>query len=570
MTNSLSSPLFFENFDQNIRFFVGSATRQTHKFALLKKNCFHHLYCYTFARIKRSFAYIAMKKKTKIVATISDLNCEQEFLRELYKAGMNVIRLNTAHQSPEQTLKIIQNARLVSEKIALLLDTKGPEIRTSPNTEAIEVKSGDIVRIGSDPQGKSGKDNFHVSYNGFFDEVKEGSFVLIDDGTTELQVIKKENGYLVCEVKNSGVIKARKSVNVPGERFRLPSLSEKDKKYIEFAADHELDFIAHSFVRNKQDVLDVQEILDARESPVKIIAKIENQEGVEHIDEILEHAYGIMVARGDLAIEIPYEKIPGIQKMIIKKCIDRRKPVIIATQMLHSMIIEPRPTRAEVSDVANAIYSKTDAIMLSGETAYGKYPVETVRTMAKIAKEVEKSRGDLHDTPILQLSTEISAYLTRSAVEASIKLKAKAIIADTSSGRTIRNMAGFRGRKIIHAMCYDIKTVRLLALTFGVYPEYIPNSLSSMEFVRSSLRQLVKKNKLTDNDTVIVVGGNFGRKHGASYLEISTVENLCSRLKELPREPFESEDQGNSEGCPRKNQVPVPPFNSENFYEEQG
>lgn len=468
-----------------------------------------------------------MKKKTKIVATVSDLNCEPEFIKKLAKAGMNVVRLNTAHQTPEQTLKIINNTREVSNKIALLLDTKGPEIRTSPNTDTIEVNEGDIVRLGSEPEGKSTANSFHVSYPGFCDETPTGTLILIDDGSLEIKVLDKEDKFLICEVQNSGLIKARKSINVPGISYNLPSISEKDRMYIEFAADNDLDFIAHSFVRNKQDVIDVQEILDTKASKAKIIAKIENQEGVNNIDEILDHTYAIMVARGDLAIEIPYEKIPGIQKMIINKCIERRKPVIIATQMLHTMITEPRPTRAEVSDVANAIYSKTDAIMLSGETAYGKYPVDSVKTMAKIAKEVEKSRGDIHDTPMVKLSTEISSYLTRSAVEASLNLKAKAIIADTSSGRTIRNMAGYRGRKIIYAMCYKEETVRLLALSFGVYPEYIPNSNNSMEFVNTSLKKLIKKKKIKKEDILIVVGGNFGRKHGASYLEISSAENLC-------------------------------------------
>ncbi len=256
---------------------------------------------------------------------------------------------------------------------------------------------------------------------------------------------------------------------------------------------------------------------------------MKTSEGVTNIDEILELAYGIMVARGDLAIEMPYEKIPGMQKMIINKCIQRRKPVIIATQMLHSMITEPRPTRAEVSDIANAIYSKADAIMLSGETAYGKYPLEAVGTMSRVAREVEKSCSDMHETPIMVLSTQISAYLTKSAVEASIRLKAKAIIADTTSGRTVRNMAGYRGRKIIHAMCYNPATVRLLALSFGVYPEYIEESQDSRAFARMALDKLVRKKKLNAGDIVVILGGNFGRVHGASHLEISTVENLIGQ-----------------------------------------
>ncbi len=474
-----------------------------------------------------------MRKKTKIVATISDINCEPEFIKSLFKAGMNVVRLNTAHQTPEQSIRVVDNVRKVSDKIAILVDTKGPEIRTSSQMEALEVKSGDEIKIHHKPNQVAESNIISVSYEGFVKEVNIDSLILIDDGSLELKVVDKNEEFLICEATNSGTIKAKKSVNVPRASFNLPSITEKDRIYIEFAADNKIDFVAHSFVRNKQDVLDVQAILDKKKSPAKIISKIENQEGVDNIDEILEHSYGIMVARGDLAIEIPYEKIPGIQKMIVNKCIEQRKPVIIATQMLHSMISEPRATRAEISDIANAIYSKTDAIMLSGETAYGKYPLEAVETMAKVAKEVEKSRGDIHDTPIVVISTEASAYLTHSAVEASINLQAKAIIADTSSGRTIRNIAGFRGRKPVYAMCYESKTVRLLALSFGIYPELMENSHDGMEFVKKALKKLVKKKKLNPDDTVVVLGGNYGRHHGATYMEIAPVKNLCEKVKVL-------------------------------------
>jgi pyruvate kinase len=470
-----------------------------------------------------------MKKKTKIVATISDLNCEPEFIKSLYMAGMNVVRLNTAHQNPEQTLKIVQNVRKVSEKIALLLDTKGPEIRTSGKGIILEVNEGDSIKVIGNSEGESKEGTLYVNYNKFISEINGNAKILIDDGSVELLVEAKTEEHLICRVMNAGKIKNNKSVNVPCSNFSLPSVTEKDKIYIEFAAKHELDFIAHSFVRNKQDVLDVQQILDKFKSPVKIISKIENREGVSNIDEILDHSYGIMVARGDLAIEIPYEKIPGIQKKIVNKCIEARKPVIVATQMLHSMISEPRPTRAEVSDIANAIYSKTDAIMLSGETAFGQYPLEAVQTMAKIASEVEKSRGDIHDVNIKVLSTEISAFLVKSAVEASIKLNAKAIIADTNSGRTIRNMAGYRGKKIIYAMCYDEKTCRLLALSFGVYPETITESNGAKDFMLLALNKLMKTNQLKLKHKIIALGGNFGYNHGASHLEISTVENLSKR-----------------------------------------
>ena len=428
-----------------------------------------------------------MRKKTKIVATLSDKNGSFDFIKRLHRAGMDVVRLNTAFQSIEGARNIIQNVRQVSDRIAVMIDTKGPEVRTTEADEEISIGKGDLVTIMGDPDKKTTQDCVYVSYEGFVADVPLNSHILIDDGSLDLQVRKKQGNALICEALNGGRLPGRKSVNVPKVSFQLPSLSEKDKDFIRFSIREEVDFIAHSFVRSKDDVLAIQNILDEHHSPIKIIAKIENQEGVDRIDEILDHAYGVMVARGDLAIEIPYEKIPGIQKMLINKCIARRKPVIIATQMLHSMIHNPRPTRAEVSDIANAIYSKTDALMLSAETANGSYPVEAVTTMAKVAVEVEKSRSDIHDTRTVVLTNERSAFLTKTAVEAAIKLNAKAIIADTSSGASIRNMAGFRGRKPVFAHCYDLPTVRQLALSFGVFPEFMAKTKSSREFVHKAL-----------------------------------------------------------------------------------
>jgi pyruvate kinase len=471
-----------------------------------------------------------MLKKTKIVATISDLRCDVDFISKLHKSGMNVVRLNTAHQSMEDTLKVIQNVRKVSENIALMLDTKGPEIRTTASEYKIALKKGDRIRMKGDPAKSTHPDCIYVSYEHFVDEVNVGTSVLIDDGEIELVVAERKDDCIVLEATNDGIIKGKKSVNVPNTSFNLPALSSKDRDYINFAIDHEIDFIAHSFVRKKEDVLEIQKMLDVRESKIKIIAKIENQEGVDNIDEILHHVYGIMVARGDLAIEIPYEKIPGIQKTIVNKCIDMRKPVIVATQMLHSMIENPRPTRAEVSDVANAIYSKADAIMLSGETASGNYPDEAVQTMAKIAVEVEKSRGDIHKTPLFIASSRTSAYLSKSAVEASIELDCKAIIADTTTGRTIRNAAGFRGRKVIFAECYDKRVMRELALSFGVYAYYVEGG-KSHKFIPQALNTLLKDGLLNYEDKVVVMGGNFDWDQGATFIEISTVRNLLRLVR---------------------------------------
>ena len=466
-------------------------------------------------------------KKTKIVASISDLNCSEEFIRELYENGMNVVRINSAHQSFEGALKIVKAVRSVSSRIALMMDTKGPEIRTGAFTEPFVVQVGQMVEMsGNCKQGNSAC--IPVTHSGFARDVPLGSTVLIDDGEIELLAVEVHGDCLQCRVIHGGVIKGRKGVNIPNIHIGLPSLSSRDLKYIDFAVENDFDFIAHSFVRSRDDVEAVQEVLDKLESSIKVIAKIENHNGVENIDEILEAAYGVMVARGDLAIEIPFEKVPGIQKMLINKCIEQRKPVIIATQMLHSMIENPRPTRAEVNDVAGAIYDQADAIMLSGETAVGAYPVEAVKTMAAIAGEVEKNKEDINDIPIVVINNDISAFLIKSAVEGAVELNAKAIIADTTSGRTIRSLSAYRGKCPILAQCYSRETVRHLALSYGVSTRFMEPEHVTHEFVGKALGLLKKDNVLQLTDMVVVVGGNFGRSKGVSFVEIGSVENLIT------------------------------------------
>lgn len=472
-----------------------------------------------------------MKKLTKIVATISDKRCEPEFLKRLYRAGMNVVRLNTAHQTHDDALKVIESVREVSNKIGILLDTKGPEIRTTAATDKIPVKSGDFIKMKGDPNGISSSEMVCVSYPDFARDIPDGSIILIDDGDIELRAVKHEADYVICEVRNEGYIKGRKSVNIPSVHIKLPSLSEKDKGFIRFAIEQDLDFIAHSFVRNKEDVKAVQDILDEQNSKIKIIAKIENQEGVDNIDEILDVVHGVMVARGDLAIEVPRERIPAIQKMIIRRCMEKRKVVITATQMLHSMIDNPRPTRAEVSDIATAIYDGTDAVMLSGETAYGKYPEEAVKVMTSVAKEVEQNKKPYaDDLAIVALSSEVSGWLCQSAVEAATKLNTQAIVADTTSGRTIRNLAGFRGNRPIFAMAYSRHTMRVLSLSYGVHVNYIERRNTPDEFMCAGLAKLVEREYLKNDDPIVVIAGSFGKGTGASFIEIGKVGMLHNRF----------------------------------------
>ena len=470
------------------------------------------------------------KKHTKIVATVSDKRCEVDFIKSLYKAGMNVIRLNTAHLDFDGATKIINNAKSVSKKIAFLLDTKGPEIRTTVSDDILQLKMGNTICLKGDPTQKTTKGCIYVSYPNIYTDLETGTHILIDDGEIELEVIDKDDTALICLIKNDGELGSKKSVNIPGVRINLPAVTDRDKTYIKFAAEKDIDFIAHSFVRNKGDILEVQEELDKYNSPVKIIAKIENQEGVENLDEILQLAYGVMIARGDMGIEIAQEKIPGIQRSMIRKCVDAKKPVIVATQMLHSMIKHPRPTRAEVTDVANAIYYRTDAIMLSGETAYGDYPVESVRTMSDIALEVEKAKDNRNDIPVLIQRDNAAAYLAETAVKAVDELDIKVILTDSLTGRTARYLAAFRGTQPVFALCYNERVTRELALSYGVFTKTMEEGNTKKDILKNTLKKLKAKQIIDKDDQIVYLGGSFGIGSGTTYLEITSVNNLLKKI----------------------------------------
>lgn len=469
-----------------------------------------------------------MHKHTKIIATISDKRCEVPFLKELYEAGMNVVRLNSAHLDEEGFLKIIRNVREVSDEIAILVDTKGPEIRTTVADTPIELKTGERIKVVGDPTGVSSRETLYISYQNITEVMDEGDDILIDDGEIDLRVIEVHDDHLICLVTNEGVVGSRKSVNIPGVRINLPAITERDKQFIALADKNEVDFVAHSFVRSKEDVIAVQEILDKLESPMKVIAKIENQEGVDNVDEILETAYGIMIARGDLGIEVPQEKIPGIQRVLIRQAIFHKKPVIVATQMLHSMIQYPRPTRAEITDIANAIYYRTDAVMLSGETAYGKYPVEAVRTMAKTAYEAEITKLAENDirVPFTDDDREVTEFLAKQAVKSSQRLNVKAIVTDSHTGRTARVLAAFRGRSPIYAITTTKRLARELALSYGIWAEFQEGKgdgntkESRRAYFVEAIRRLIDSKLIKRQDRVAYLGGSFGETGGTTYLEI--------------------------------------------------
>lgn len=468
------------------------------------------------------------EKKTKIICTISDKKCDTGFISSLYEAGMNVVRINSAHTTLDSSMEIVRNVRKVSDKIAILIDTKGPEIRVTAmkESEEFKVEKGDEVAFADDVNGISSKELLYTNYSNFVKEVPVGVKILIDDGEMCLTTVNKLEGKLICKADNNGVIKGKKSLNVPNVKIMLPSVSDKDKEFIIWAADNNLDFVAHSFVRNRDDLLAVQRILDEKKSHLKIISKIENQEGVDNIDEILSNCYGIMVARGDLGVEIEYQKIPIIQNNIIEKCHKRKKPVIIATQMLHTMIEHPRPTRAEVTDVANAILKSTDAIMLSGETAGGAYPLEAVQTMTRIALEIEKHQTPFYDLELQHVTEPTAAVLSKCIVEATAKLPIKAIVLDTMSGRTGRYLSAFRPNVPIYAKCYKDHVMRELALSYGVYAYYTNPYDSKDDFIKSEVKALLKEKCFSRHDTIGVVAGSFGTSTGATFMEISTAMNM--------------------------------------------
>ncbi|GHV57611.1 pyruvate kinase [Bacteroidia bacterium] len=480
-----------------------------------------------------------MLKQTKIVATLSDKRCDVPFVADLFNAGMNVVRMNSAHLNQEGFDKIIHSVREVSNRIGILMDTKGPEVRTTVSDEPISIHTGDKMRIAGNPDQKTGLGSIFVSYPRFAQDLQLNDMILIDDGEIELRVIEKHPEYLVVEAMNDAILGSRKSVNIPGVRINLPSLTEKDRNNILYAIENKIDFIAHSFVRNKQDILDIQQILDEHHSPIKIIAKIENQEGVDNIDEILEVAYGIMIARGDLGIEVPQEKIPGLQRILIRKCVAAKKPVIVATQMLHSMINNPRPTRAEVTDVANAIYYRTDALMLSGETAYGKFPVEAVRTMSSIAREAEKTKLQENDirVPMPNDDLDVTAFLSKQAVKSSQKLHVKAIVTDSYTGKTVRNLAAFRGKAPVFAICYHERTTRELSLSYGVWAEYQAENGDPKQYFLDALSKLIDKEMICATDMVAYLSSSFGEGGGTSFLEINRVNKILNGVKDF-RTPF--------------------------------
>ena len=425
-------------------------------------------------------------KKTKIVATISDLRCDVEFIRPLVEAGVNVVRMNTAHMTKEGITQVIENTRAVSPNVAVLLDTKGPEVRTTVLEGDAEVKrqfnTGDKVVFMANPDAKTNNEVINVNYVNFVHDVPVGATILLDDGALAFVVEKKEGDKLYTTCQNTGKLGSRKSVNVPGVRIDLPSLTEKDRGNILHSIPQKIEFIAHSFVRNKRDIEEIQAILDEHKSDIKIIAKIENQEGVDNIDEIIDSCYGIMIARGD---------------------------------------------------IANAVYYRTDAVMLSGETANGKYPLEAVQTMASIIREAEATLEENYNDEV-PYSKEVStttAFLAKQAVRSVDQINTEAIITDSFTGRTARYLSSFRATVPVCAVCYDETLSRQLALSYGVTAHYAGEEPCEKARLVAGIKSFIESGLIKESTQAAFMSGTIGITGAAHALEIETVGNILERNK---------------------------------------
>ena len=453
-------------------------------------------------------------QKTKMVFTLGPASEKEEILVELIKAGMNAARLNFSHGSHEEHKKRIDLVKELRKKlnkhIAIILDTKGPEIRTGNFKDKVELIEGNKFTIYCGEEVLGDETKCSITYDKLHEDVKPGDAILIDDGLVGLEVESIEDNKIHCIVKNNGVVSNHKGVNVPGVNTSLPSLTEKDKADLKFGCENELDIVAASFIRKAADVLAIRKVIEQNNGrDIQIFSKIENHEGVDNIDEIIQFSDGIMVARGDLGVEIPIEQVPIVQKMIIEKCNKAGKPVITATQMLDSMIRNPRPTRAEASDIANAIFDGTDAIMLSGESAGGKYPIEAARTMARIARTAEEKidydsvLAKKREAHVLSVANAISIATCTTAAE----LNASAIITATQSGYTARMVSKYRPACPVIAVTPNESVARKLALNWGVFPILTEQYSSTDELIEKSVQISLESEYVNKGDLVVIAAG---------------------------------------------------------------
>ncbi|KRL92475.1 pyruvate kinase [Limosilactobacillus ingluviei] len=465
-------------------------------------------------------------KKTKIVSTLGPASTDVDTIVKLINAGANVFRFNFSHGDHPEHLGRLENVHKAEEitgkKVGIMLDTKGAEIRTTVQKEGkIEYNIGDQVRISMDASLEGVHDKIAVTYPGLYDDVKVGGHVLFDDGLIDMLVDEKDdaNKELVCHVLNHGILGSRKGVNAPGVSINLPGITEKDSSDIRFGLDNGINFIAASFVRKAQDVLDIRELLkEKNKEDVLIFPKIESQEGIDNFEEIIEVSDGLMVPRGDMGVEIPAENVPLVQKNMIRRCNELGKPVITATQMLDSMQENPRPTRAEVSDVANAVFDGTDATMLSGESANGDYPVESVAMMAHIDEKAENNLDKFGREVFDFDKSDVTETIGSAVANAARDLNIKTIVASTKSGYTARMISKYRPSADVLALTYDERVQRSLMINWGIQPFVVDRPESTDEMFRVAGEKAKELGFAQAGDLIIVVAGTPGGNTGTTNL----------------------------------------------------
>ncbi len=470
-------------------------------------------------------------KKVKIVATIGPVSSDEKTLKRLIKSGVNVIRLNMSHGDHKEQMERINTVRKINKElkthVGILMDTKGPEVRTGlfKEDKVLLTKGNKVIITMDEVEGTSEK--FTVSYKGLAKDLNPKDIILLDDGYVSVKVLEIKGNDIICEVLNTGYLKDRRGVNVPGVTLSFDFMSKKDKEDIVWACENDLDYIAASFVRNKQDLEEIYEVINSCENKkIQVISKIESQDGVENIDDIISGGDGIMVARGDLGVEVPAEDVPVIQKSIIEKCNKKGKVVITATQMLESMQSNPRPTRAEVSDVFNAIMDGTDAVMLSGESAAGEYPVESVKMQATIAKKAEKVFD--YETYLERMNKKldktVSDLVSYSTVATADKLKGvKLIIAITNSGATAKKISRLKPKTPILAVTPSASVARKLSLNFAVSVAVIEKQESTDALLEVAIKQAKELQLIKEDDYVAISAGSIQGKGNTDLMKIRKV-----------------------------------------------
>lgn len=461
-------------------------------------------------------------KRTKIICTIGPASEKPKILKELIKDGMNVARLNCSHGDHIEKLEKINTIRSIDETIGIMLDTKGPEIRTGDFNKEVYLKQSSKITIKNKTIIGNDKE-FSITYKDLYKIVKKGNRILLDDGLIELNVIEVNNTDIICKVINSGNISSKKGVNLPDCEINMPSITKKDIEDIEFGIKHKIDFIAASFVKSADDIEKIKKILKKHKAEnIEIIAKIEHKKAIENIKEIISVADGVMIARGDLAVEYNFEKMPLAQREIIKIATENGKYSIVATQMLDSMIKNPRPTRAEVTDVANAVLLRSDCVMLSGETAKGSYPVESVKTMSKIIKELEENiyKNKIFDKTISNYSENIA----RSTVYTLNQLNIKKVLVPTNTGYSARLISKYRPCAKIYSLVFSKEVLRKQSIIYGVEGHLIDKEKSFSKIILNGLKILLKNKKIKKEETILITGGYKNEK--TNSLIINKVSNF--------------------------------------------